>query len=88
MVLHFQYDVLVVNNPGLFCLTDRQELIYKKRDAKNRMNERFCPLKRYFKRVLQLVSENIPHTYTHTRTARIEYERTAAAVGSIPAVVH
>lgn len=42
----------------------------------------------FLERVLQLVSENVPHTYTHTHTARIEYERTAAALGCIPAVLH
>lgn len=82
-----------VDNLELFCLNDRQEIIYEKSD-KGYMggeNESFYPLKyseRYLERVLQLVSEDVPHIYTHTPTTRIEYERTAAAVGCIPAVLH
>lgn len=49
---------------------------------------KFYPLKLSDREVLELVSENAPHTYTHTHAARIEYERTAAALGCIPAVLH
>lgn len=74
-------------------MNDKQEMIYEKSD-KGYMggeNERFHPLKyseRYLERVLELMSEDVPHISTHTPTARIEYERTAAAVGCISAVLH
>lgn len=68
-------------------------MIYEKSDKgyMGGKNERFYPLEyseRYLERVLQLMSVDVPHIYTHTPTARIEYERTAAAVGYIPAVLH